>query len=65
MFWAIGILCVIFIIWGGINYTISRGDSKKIEQAKNTILYAVIGLVIAMVAYAVVNLVFSLVGGGG
>jgi len=61
----IGILCVVFIIWGGITYTMSRGDSKKVESAKNTILYAVVGLVIALLALAIVNFVLSAFLGGG
>jgi len=62
LLYIIGILCVVFIIWGGISYTMSRGDSKKVESAKNTILYAVVGLVIALIAYALVNWVFNLLG---
>ena len=53
----IGALSVIMLIYGGIRYTISRGDAKNIEAAKNTILYAVIGIVISVLAYAIVNFV--------
>ena len=59
MLFIIGILCVIMIIWGGIRYTISNGASDKVKDAKNTILYAVVGLVIAIIAYALVNWVFE------
>ncbi len=52
-----GIVAVILIIVGGIRYVVSQGDEKSIEGAKNTILYAVIGLVIAILAYAIVNFV--------
>ena len=45
------------LIWGGILYTTSAGDSNKVTTAKNTIMYAVIGLVIAIFAYAIVNFV--------
>ena len=62
MLFVIGILCVIMIIYGGIRYTISRGEDKEISNAKNTILYAVIGLVVAIVAYALVNWVFTSIG---
>lgn len=62
MLFVIGILCVIMIIWGGIRYTISNGASDKVKDAKNTILYAVVGLVIAIIAYALVNWVFTTVG---
>lgn len=52
--WA-GIIAVIMIVVGGIYYTTSNGDPNKVTKAKNTIMYAVIGLVIAIVAAAIVN----------
>lgn len=55
----VGIVAVIMLIVGGIKYVVSGGDSKKVTDAKNTILYAVIGLVIAFLAYAIVNFVIS------
>jgi len=61
--WAIGILSVIMLIFGGIRYTVSGGDSNKVTSAKNTILYAVIGIVVAMLAYAIVNFVLTELGG--
>lgn len=51
----IGIIAVIMLIIGGIRYTLSGGESKAVTDAKNTILYAIIGLVVAFLAYAVVN----------
>jgi hypothetical protein len=54
-----GALAVIMLIYGGIQYVISRGDSAAVTSAKNTILYAVVGLIVAMVAYAVVNFIVS------
>ena len=53
----VGILSVVMLIWGGILYTTSSGDSSKVTTAKNTIMHAVIGLVIAIFAYAIVNFV--------
>ena len=55
----VGVIAVIMLIIGGIKYVISGGDSKKVTDAKNTILYAIIGLVIAFLAYAIVNFVIS------
>ena len=55
----VGIIAVIMLIIGGIRYVISGGDSKKVTDAKNTILYAIIGLIIAFLAYAIVNFVIS------
>ena len=57
LLWAIGIISVIMIIIGGIRYATSNGDSTQVTAAKNTIMYAVIGLVIAIFAYAIVNFV--------
>ena len=48
----VGIIAVIMLIIGGIKYVISGGDSKKVTDAKNTILYAIIGLIIAFLSYA-------------
>jgi len=56
---AVGILCVVFIIIGGIRYITSSGDPEKVKSAKNTILYALIGLVIAILANVIVQVVFS------
>ena len=58
----VGILSVIMLIWGGIRYVISGGDSKKVTDAKNTILYAIIGLIIAVMAFAIVNFVLGALG---
>ena len=53
----IGAVAVIMIIIGGIKYVLSNGDSSQITSAKNTIMYAVIGLIVALLAYAIVNFV--------
>jgi len=55
----LGAVAVVMIIFGGIKYTTSNGDSSQITSAKNTILYAVVGLVVAILAYAIVNFVIS------
>lgn len=59
MLYAAGIIAVIMIIIGGINYAISSGDNAKVTSAKNAILYAVVGLIIAALAYAIVNFVIA------
>ena len=56
----VGILSVIMIIVGGIMYTTSAGDSGRVTKAKNTLTYAIVGLVVAFVAYAIVNWVLKL-----
>lgn len=55
----IGAISVIMLIWGGLRYIISGGDSKKITDAKNTILYAIIGLIIAVLSYAIISFVLN------
>jgi ABC-type Fe3+ transport system permease subunit len=60
LLYIIGAISVIMIIIGGIRYTTSAGDSSGVTAAKNTILYAVIGLVIAFVSYAIVNWVLNI-----
>jgi hypothetical protein len=55
----IGAISVIMLIIGGIRYTISAGDSGAVTAAKNTILYAIIGLVIAFLAFAIINWVLG------
>ena len=54
---ALGIVAVIIIIVGGIGYMTSSGDAGKVKKAKDTILYGVIGLVIVVLAFAIVNFV--------
>lgn len=62
LFVVIGILAVIMIVVGGFRYVISAGNSAQVTAAKNTILYAVVGLVVALLAYAIVNFVIKSVG---
>ncbi|MBR2767235.1 hypothetical protein IKD67_04110 [Candidatus Saccharibacteria bacterium] len=58
----IGVLsfvCVVVIIIGGVTYMTSSGDTTKVKKAKDTILYGVIGLVVCVLAFAIVNFVIS------
>ena len=55
----IGSISVLMLIYGGIRYTISGGNEKSVTAAKNTILYAVVGIVIAILAFAIVNFVIT------
>lgn len=55
----IGAIAVAMIVYAGFQYVNSGGDSGKVSAAKNTILYAVIGIVVATLAYAIVNFVVS------
>ena len=55
----IGGISVLMIIIGGILYVTSQGDSGKVSKAKNTILYAIVGLIVSVLAFAIVDWVFK------
>ena len=59
LLFVIGALSVIMIIVGGLRYVVSGGNSTNVTAAKNTILYALVGVVIAFLAYAAVNFVLA------
>jgi hypothetical protein len=58
-FTIIGAISILFIVIAGLRYITSQGEPAKVETAKNQILYAVIGLIIAASAAAVVNVVLN------
>jgi len=53
----VGAISVIMLIIGGIRYVVSGGDQAQVTSAKNTILYAIVGIIVAFLAYAAVNFV--------
>lgn len=55
----VGVVSVIMIIIGGLKYITSSGDSNNVQSAKNTILYAIIGLVIVALAQIIVQFVLT------
>ena len=55
----VGIVAVIMIIWGGFKYITSGGDSSNVSSAKNTIIYAIIGLVVVALAQFIVQFVLD------
>lgn len=57
-----GMLAIFFVIYGGVIYTTSQGEPDKVGQAKGTIINALIGLVISILAVAVVAFVGRTVG---
>ncbi len=59
LLFVIGAVSVIMLIFGGIRYVVSGGDSTAVQNAKNTILYAIVGVVVAILAYAAVNFVLG------
>lgn len=61
----IGAVAVIMLVIGGIRYTISGGDQNQVTAAKNTILYAIIGIIVAILAYAIISFVTGSFSSGG
>lgn len=59
LLYVLGIIAVIMIVVGGIRYTTSAGDASRIKAAKDTIMYSVVGLVVALLAFAIVNFVLG------
>lgn len=55
----VGVIAVAVIIIGGILYVTSTGEAAKTTRARNTILYGIVGLVIALLAFAIVRFVLN------
>ena len=60
-----GLVALIMIIIGGVQYIVAFGDDNALKQAKNIILYAIIGLIVIGLAAVVVNFVINIFAGGG
>jgi len=56
---AVGSISIIMIVIGGIMFALSSGDAQKAAKARNTVLYAVVGLAVSLFASAIVNFVFN------
>lgn len=56
---AVGAVAVIMVIIGGFRYVVSNGDSNSLQGAKNTILYALVGLIIVLFAQVIVKYVLA------
>jgi hypothetical protein len=54
------LLCIVYIIWGGINWVMSEGDKQKLSQARQKVVFAIIGLIVVFLAYFIVSFVFGL-----
>ena len=60
MLFIVGILSVIMIIYAGIRFITANGNAQQVSTAKNILIYSIVGLVISIIAYAVVNWVIGL-----
>ena len=61
----LGLVAVLFVVIGGVNYTTSQGDPQKTKKARDTFLYAILGVILAVLAYTIVNFVISGITGSG
>lgn len=55
----LGLIAVVMIIYGGFLYVTAAGNQEKIESAKKIIMYAVIGIVVILLSFAIVNTVLT------
>ena len=58
-FGVVGIIAVVMIIIGGFYYMTSQGSPEKVQKGKNTILYGIVGLIICLSAFAIVNFILA------
>ena len=59
LLWAVGILSVIMIIFSGFRYITSAGDASKTKSARSTLICSVVGLIVGIMAWAIVNMVIN------
>ena len=55
----LGFVAVAMLIIGGVTYQTSQGDAAKVKKGKDTIMYGIIGLVVALLGYAIVNFILT------
>ena len=55
----LGIVAVIMVIYGGVTYVTAAGEDEKIQSAKKIIMYAVIGIIIVLISFALVNMILG------
>lgn len=62
LIYLVGALSVIMLIVGGLRYVTSAGDSKRVTDAKNTITYSIVGVIVSLLAYAIIKFVTGAIG---
>lgn len=58
------VLSLIFLLWGGIRWITSGGDKAKVDTARGTIVAAIVGLIIVILAWVIINAVLGVLGAG-
>jgi multisubunit Na+/H+ antiporter MnhB subunit len=59
VFGLLGTIAILVIVVGGVRYIVSKGEPREMAQAKNTIIYALVGLAVCILAYSLVTFVIS------
>ena len=59
MLFIIGAVAVVMVIFGGFRYVVSGGNAANVTAAKNTILYAIVGVIVALLSYAIIEFVLA------
>lgn len=48
-------ICLFYLVWGGINWLMSEGEKQRINQARQKIVYAILGLAVVFVSFLIIN----------
>lgn len=59
LMFVLGVVAVLAIIYGGFKFATANGDAGAVKEARNTVFYAAVGLVVAIMSYAIVNFVLG------
>lgn len=59
-----GVAALFFVFFAGFKFLTSGGDEKKLEGAKHTLTYAIIGLVVILLSFAIINFISQVTGAG-
>lgn len=64
IFVLVGLVALAFLAWGGFKWLISQGEKQAVEEARNHIIAAIVGLIVIFFSYLIVNVVLGFVTGG-
>ena len=62
LFAVAAVLCLVFLIWGGVSFILSNGDNSKVATARNRMIFSAIGMVVVGASFAIWNLVMNILG---
>ena len=57
-----GAIALFMMVWGGITWMTSNGSAERLKKGKDTILWAILGIVIIFLSYVIINFIFTLIG---